>query len=437
MVSRLVVRKAVSAEEERFVFMDWTTSGKGIESNGVAAYVIVLKPDVNPNSQWSLAVGAGRDGSNALLVEDPNTDGTEEFPEFWIIRLISNGLGGDTLPSDGSHYTLAEADPGWTANTSPNTGYNRIGIWMKFQSGLYNSVASDPNKKATFHLGTYHLDSAVLPTTAFEGDTLFDQHGYYDTMIRHDLIDDGWVQVILNPGLTHQRSHTDLNPWEWNRHYTGTGGHGHFDTLTRFYFAAKNQNSEPEIAGPIQYWVDSIEFWNEPETNTNPMTVDVTSHTDFAVVGYEPDGATPLDVDFNITNDSGSSFTGRVTRTGLTSQLGHVFKEGVTQISDGDEFTWTAFETKDFHIEMLPTSALNSTNLPSVSSSTFYCGINIIPSSEYENVTDTHMSRGLTDNRVEIRSANQGGGTDDDHWHGAPDAHTAGSYVILRRNEDL
>ncbi|MDG2383402.1 MAG: hypothetical protein P8N76_17155, partial [Pirellulaceae bacterium] len=250
---------------------------------GTAAAHVQAKGDSGANV-FSIAPDAGRNGSQALLVE--SLDAGMGLPGFWVKQGIQNG--------------------GWVGQSNSDQGYflprgmqaNRLEFWVRFEDGFRSEYAADPDIYRTMDVGTYHYNPGKNSSRVVESDNW---HFYHKLVLRHDQAGDDWIHVVLNESPQDQRSGSGgvtLNP-------TSPAGN-YWELLTRFYVDLSPYFSDPEIGYPAKMWIDDIQLSYVEE----PELVEVT-------FGDSVDGQTLIaetevvrDLDVSVTNLSSSTTTG-------------------------------------------------------------------------------------------------------------------------------
>lgn len=257
------------------------------QPQGTVAIIVQPKSDSGVDS-LSLAVGEGRNGGNALLVESP--DATAQLPGFWLAKYENKG---------------------YKANFRDDRGYmlprprraNRLEFWIRFEPGFkaLSSAAQPPKypNHQNLHVGTYHYDPAKLgQADTKESDNW---HFYYQVFLRHDKANGEWIKVIVNEAPQHQRSIGAMPP---NNPTLPAGNL--WELLTRLYIDNVPYNSDPEKPYPVKMWVDDVRLVYVPETL--PVTVDV--------VGYRPGevvaAAAPIVLPVTLTNNSEAEICGKI-----------------------------------------------------------------------------------------------------------------------------
>ncbi|MBW2733624.1 MAG: hypothetical protein JRH20_14645 [Deltaproteobacteria bacterium] len=345
----------------------------GSKPLGTVAPYLEAKAD-SGLSTFSIAKGAGPDGSDALEVTAPTS--AELLPGFWILN--GKSLGGSV------------------GNIKDTTGYllpqgmhaNRLEFRIRFQPGYQATRAalqppSYPNHQ-NFNLGTYHFDPNRIDgvNDVKESDNW---HFYFQVWLRHDLANGEWMTVVLNEVPQHQRSLSALPP------ANATRPAGNFwELLTRFYFNTVPYDSDPEIAYPVKMWIDDIRLTFVEEAA--PLNVEFavgTGHT----VGVS--GSTLHQEGFRVTNTSSSSVRAvfaLATPSWLNPSVSEV---GGGSLSNGDVVVFAASEVREFTLEMTAKSEL-------VAGRTDYAGV--VFSLEKQIQSDTQSRcRSLSDDRVERR----------------------------------
>jgi len=203
------------------------------------------------NDELSLAIGEGRDGSNALRVRC--NDKTQGLPGFWLF----------TSRATGKQVANYSTDLGYMAPRGKKP--TKLHLWLKFPEGFFKersamSIKGYPYHQ-TLHLGTYQFAPGLIGNKGAVVKESNNWHGYHQCIIRHDLAKGDWVHLVLNDCPMHQRA---LNQ-DYGPNYCGSHGQ-YWDLTTRFYFDVVPNFIDPEIDYPFEMLVDSIYFTcDEPE----------------------------------------------------------------------------------------------------------------------------------------------------------------------------
>lgn len=213
----------------------------------VGSRVVAVEPRGTESigDQFSIALGEGRNGSNALRVRSvPSAAGENNLPGFWLIPYIRQG---NLLanPRDSRGYMAP-----------PGTRVNRFGMWLKFPPGYrQNHVASivSGTRYTNFDVGTYHFDPGLI-SGSLDVKESDNWHGYYKVVLRHDQANGDWIHFVINEMPQHQRG---LSGYKVSPNMTATAG-GFWNTLTRIYFDGTPYRSDPEVPYPLDMLVDSI-----------------------------------------------------------------------------------------------------------------------------------------------------------------------------------
>jgi len=199
--------------------------------------------------QLSIAPGAGRQGGDCLLVTSP--DARAGLPGFWVMRGRGNGKG-------------------IVGNLSTNEGYlaggqraNRLSFWVRFDEGF--RATSSATSKQNINVGTYHYDPAKKGVRK-ESDGW---HFYHQLVLRHDLANGRWIQVVLNDVPQHIRGRSQYPPPPNPTHRAGN----YWELLTRFYFDCVPYMSDAQIPHPVRMWVDGISLDYVPPRDGVSVTI--------------------------------------------------------------------------------------------------------------------------------------------------------------------
>jgi len=213
------------------------------QPNGSRVVIIDGKGD-SVVDQFSIAVGEGRNGSNALRVRSvPTSTGGDNLPGFWVIPYIKTASG-LMKPKDSRGYMVP-----------PGTRVNRFGAWLKFPVGFqqaYTTAIAAGTKYFNFNIGTYHHDPGLIDGRDVQETNNW--HGYYQVTLRHDLAQGDWIHMLVNEMPSHQRGY---GQYRVPNRFTGTAG-GMWDTLTRLYLDTSPYKGDPEVPYPVDMLVDSM-----------------------------------------------------------------------------------------------------------------------------------------------------------------------------------
>ncbi len=192
----------------------------------------------------SLAVGEGRNGSNAMQI----TQEGGGIVGFWLLRYQGGSLSRISGPDK---FFADRAD------------VNALEITLKFPIDYRREFSSRmppiyPNHQ-NMHVGSYHAESA--------GNNVENNnwHYYWQLWLRHDLADDGWITIRcgINPGPSDQRSNRITTP------PTNV-----FGQLTRFYFWSHPISSkfDAQIPYPFDWLIDEVVLLKsvQPEWSSVP-----------------------------------------------------------------------------------------------------------------------------------------------------------------------
>ena len=184
----------------------------------------------------SLAVGEGRNGGNALLVQ--SSDQQMGLPGFWLKKGVKKrGFVGQSNGDDG--YFLPRG-----------IRANRLEFWVRFDDGFREKYAARADIHRTIDVGTYHYNPAKKSNRVVESNNW---HFYYNFVIRHDRANGNWIHVVLNQVPQDQRSSAALVP------LNPTSPNGNFwELLTRLYIDCTPYFQDPEIPYPVRMFVDDI-----------------------------------------------------------------------------------------------------------------------------------------------------------------------------------
>lgn len=256
------------------------------------AHAIVAPKSDSGADELSIAIGEGRGGGNALLVE--SRDAAMGLPGFWV--LMASNEGGAATPGDESGYVLPRGKRA-----------NRLEFWVRFQPGFRaRDAAAQPPvypNHVNLHVGTYHFDPARIGggTEVKESDNW---HFYHQLFVRHDEADGEWIHVVLNELPQHQRavsSQPPVNP-------TLPAGN-YWELLTRFYVDNHAYFADPGIDYPVKMWVDDIRLTRVEESA--PVSVSIDGKTSGGTTYVYRDEPTALGV--SLVNASADEVCGALT----------------------------------------------------------------------------------------------------------------------------
>jgi hypothetical protein len=262
------------------------------QPNGSRVVIIDGKGD-SVVDQFSIAVGEGRNGSNALRVRSvPSSTGGDNLPGFWLIPYIKTASG------------LATAKDSRGYMVPPGTRVNRFGAWLKFPPGFQQSYTQSivaGTRYFNFNIGTYHFDPGKISGSADvkESDNW---HQYYQVTLRHDIAQGEWIHMLVNEMPTHQRGNSQYGV---PNTITATAG-GFWATLTRLYFDVNPYKSNPEVPYPVDMLVDSmyVDYVDE-DMGLDLQIENFGDGQEFAcVIGQE------YTLDVTLTNSTDSAVTG-------------------------------------------------------------------------------------------------------------------------------
>lgn len=350
-------------------------------SGTIATYV---KPSGSPITQLSLAVGEGRDGSNAMLVQ--TTAAAKWLTSFWVLR---HGTTGSSVVNiyDDQGYLLPR---GLRAN--------RLEFWFRFEPGFREGYAATPFKKyqRNLHIGTYHFD----PSESGKRDETHGWHFYHELWIRYDLAEDEWIHVVINECPQFQRNggiRPVLNPTVWAGNY--------WELLTRFYIHMIPYDTIPEIGYPAKMWVDEIKLGYVPETHN--LDVQIEDYENGQQITVAP-GAT-RDFTATITNNDAQSFSGHIVRRARFEMSQDLIDPATGQEISGN-LTLASGESKQVIMRTTP-----DTNREG---KTHDVGIVVVPDDQLRPNNGSN-----NDPNVELRKYGEQGSTD---------AHIYGAFVRVK-----
>ncbi len=199
----------------------------------------------------TLAVGEGRNGGNAMLVEAPTA--ASWLPSFWVFKSRNSRGAYTARLNDESAYMVPYGQRA-----------NRLSFWLRFEEGFRrNWGAGEPPQypfHQNLHVGTYHFDPRRIgPTYPGDGNGVVESdnwHFYHQVVLRHDSANGDWIHVVLNQFPQHIRNYSGSTPPNNPTELAG----GYWELLTRFYVDNYPYDSDPETPYPVRMWVDDIEF---------------------------------------------------------------------------------------------------------------------------------------------------------------------------------
>jgi hypothetical protein len=222
---------------------------------GTSGFYVEPKIDSGADT-LSLAVGEGRNGSDAMLVEANAT--TQGLPGFHLLNGTAQYGYVGSVTNDAEGYMLPR---GMRAN--------RFEFYVRFQHGYRTNQAAGSilslTNRVNMHLGTYHYDPG-LPGDRRE---CYNWHFYHHIMLRHDLADTNWLHVVLNECPQHQRSLSPLPVANATKPFGN-----YWEILTRCYFDGHPYFSDPEIPRPVRMWIDDITLSYVPEPDNIGMQIE-------------------------------------------------------------------------------------------------------------------------------------------------------------------
>lgn len=185
------------------------------------------------------------------------------------MRLTSGfGLYAQWNPYDGSNRNFARAysanPAGWKFNT-----YNRMRFWI-FQPS--NADPADLGGNQNWYVGTYVKRVTNADSTSDEAGG----HHYYHPF---NILGGQWNQCVFNSHPGHERganggTDTGNVPYPTTPAYGGSGDpantYNYFDTLTRWYISGGLISTFP-----ADYWIDEIEFYQEPYTENDDQVYSI------------------------------------------------------------------------------------------------------------------------------------------------------------------
>ena len=197
-------------------------------------------------SNLGLAVGEGRNGGNAMLVEV-----TEGLPRFWVYKA-RNDQGADAASiNDAEGYMLPQGQQA-----------NRLSFWLKFENGYKATYGVGQNPEYPYHqnlhVGTYAFDPYKIGTTNEVVET-DNWHFNHQLFLRHDKANGDWIHVVVNQMPQYQNNLPNSLPPNNPTALVGD----YMELLTRIYVEDPGHlgSSDPEIPYPVKMWVDDIELY--------------------------------------------------------------------------------------------------------------------------------------------------------------------------------
>lgn len=311
------------------------------QPNGSQVVTVSPKAD-SGNDQLSIALGLGRNGGNALRVRSqPMADGRDNLPGFFLIPYVK-GSGGLTNPKDARGFLVPR-----------NFRANRLGMWIKFPSGFQSTYMPriySGQRYLNFIVGTYHYDPGKIDGSkdVKESDNW---HGYCQVVLRHDVANGGWVNLLINEMPSHQRG---FGQYRVPPRLPGTAG-GFWDTLTRLYFDTSPYFGAPEIPYPVDMLIDSIYVGGDDDDFG--VTVQIENFgdgQDFTCVSGQT-----YDLMVTLTNTTASSVVGRVYIRSHYSMSPQLLDAGTGQNVQNTNVTLAPLSTKQLIFRIKPTSTNN------------------------------------------------------------------------------
>lgn len=374
---------AAPAPIESFVVMDFEDSELHDEAwlasqaEGYAGFYVTANKSTGSKGwgpdELTIAVGEGRGGSNALLVE--SKDAAAGLPGFFLIKAQSKNNQAARL-TDANGYMLPQ-----------NLRANRFEFWLRFENGFRNSQTSNPNifypNHHNLHVGTYHFDPAKINGGANGGVVESDGwHFYHHVYLRHDKADDNWIHVVVNQQPQHMRTFSKSTP---PNNPTQPAGN-YFELLTRLYIVLTPYFSDPETGYPAKMWVDDIALSYVPEVPD--VTIDLSGYSQGDTVKIQKGKATNFSV--NITNNQAKQVSGVLST--------NTFEKFNPKIDIGSFFktiSLNANETQTVNFSVTPEDFL-ATGL------TIHSGLSFINDDEILSDSNS-QNRSLSDSNVEKR----------------------------------
>jgi hypothetical protein len=264
------------------------------QPNGSRVVIVEGKGD-SIKDQFSIALGQGRNGSNALRVRSvPTVDGVNNLPGFWVIPYLKTASGLAT-PRDSRGYMVP-----------PGTRVNRFGCWLKFPVGFqqsYTTAIAAGTKNFNFNIGTYHVDPGKIDGTLEMKET-DNWHGYYQVTLRHDLAQGDWIHMMVNEMPSHQRN---FGQFRVPNRLTASAG-GLWDTLTRLYLDTSPYKGDPEVPYPVDMLVDSMYLgYVDEDMGVTVQIENFGDGQDFTCISGQE-----YSLNVTVTNTTASAVTGRI-----------------------------------------------------------------------------------------------------------------------------
>lgn len=335
--------------------------------------------------ELSLAVGEGRDGSNALRVRCNNKG--QGVPGFWLFNGRSTGKQVANFTNDSGYMAPRGTKP------------TKLHLWLKFPKGFMEDRSSKTIKGYPYHqnfvAGTYQFAPGQIDGRKPVKESS-NWHGYHQTIIRYDLADGDWVHVVLNDSATHQRGFQSAQ----GPNYCGSQG-GYWDLLTRIYFDVLPYFADPEIDYPFEMLVDSIYFTcEEPE---KLVEIEVTGYKNGQSVELLP----LVKTEFNVTvkNLTDKIVDGKLALRAMWSLRPQI--EGLSSRSKNvQNLKLNPHETRNLKISFTPKGKTN-----------FLAGLAFIPSDQVP-LNEMAYFPSMTDPNVGVSSSFVGYGPHDTDSYG-------------------
>lgn len=289
------------------------------------------------NASVKLAEGAGRQGSNAVLVE--SVDASQGVPGAFVMKNIK---GARTIASltDDRGYLLPRGQRA-----------NRLEFWVRFEDRLRQMYQAEDGSQANLRIVTYHYDPATVSTRVVESDNWSFTH---DLQVRFDEAGGDWVRVVLAPHPDAQRNNPNTG---WNP--TASLGQ-YWELLTRFSVELLPPPQVDPTVYPLQMWIDDVALSYVPE----PEQVEV------QVAGFLPGQLVAIprlfDRSFLATIKNSSDKPARgILRPFASSSLIASVLDPVTQLPWGSTISLAPGEVREaiVRLSVLPGMTVNSTGL--------------------------------------------------------------------------
>ncbi len=324
----------------------------------------------------SLAVGEGRSGGNALLVEA--VDAAAGLPGFWVTKGRNRGYHGNLKDERG--YLLPSGQSA-----------NRMEFWVRFEDGYRaaSSAAQPPSypNHQNLHVGTYQFDPARIDGVldVKESDNW---HFYHQVMLRHDKAGDGWIRVVLNEMPQHQRSLSSLPPVN----ATQPAGN-YWELLTRFYIDGVQYFADPEKAYPAKMWIDDIKLTYVEERTD--IAIDIVGHENGESVGV----ARGVERDFTVTltNATAGPLCG-ILSLATPYWMGPQLLDPQTQLNVSGAICLAANETRMVLLRINPSATASNTEVGELN----LLGVSFVTDDQVLSDSES-TNRSLTDANVERR----------------------------------